>query len=256
MRYLGAAVTDVGISKKTNQDSVCIKIANTEGKGQIVMAVLCDGMGGLAKGELASATVIRTFCNWFEYELPKKLENYSWQALSAEWDKMIKEQNYRILEYGKSINNNLGTTISAILIIENKFMIAHVGDTRIYKIRDGIQQLTEDQTFIEREIKRGTMTHEEALRDPRKNMLLQCVGASRTVSPDMIFGDVQPETVFMLCSDGFRHVLTDEEIYEKFNPANVDSIENMEENGRLLIDTVKDRNEKDNITVALLKCIG
>lgn len=256
MRYLGIAVTDIGISKQTNQDSACIKVANTKDKGQIAMVVLCDGMGGLAKGELASATVIRTLSNWFERELPQKLNNYSWNELAAEWDKMIKEQNYKILEYGKTIRNNLGTTISAMLIIEEKYMIVHVGDTRVYRISETIEQLTEDQTFIAREIEKGTMTIEEAAKDPRKNMLLQCVGASRTVSPDIIFGDIQPNTVFMLCSDGFRHVLTNEEIYAKFNPNGLNTIVDMKQYSKQLIELVKSRGEKDNITVSLLKCVN
>lgn len=66
MNYIGTAVTDIGISKKTNQDSVCVKIAESEKHGQVAMVVLCDGMGGLAKGELASATVIRAFSKWFD----------------------------------------------------------------------------------------------------------------------------------------------------------------------------------------------
>ena len=253
MNFVGTAVTDIGIVKKTNQDSACIKIAKTPQQGEIAMAIICDGMGGLAKGELASKTVIERFANWFEKELPKRLKSFTWEALKAEWTKMIKEQNFKILEYGKSEGINLGTTFSAILIIGDKYMIAHVGDSRIYRIKDTIEQLTEDQTFIARELKKGTMTPEQAAVDKRSNMLLQCVGASKEVEPAFYFGNISPSTMFMLCSDGFRHVLSNEELLANFQP-NI-TPEQMQQNSEQLVQTVKSRNERDNITVALLKCM-
>ena len=254
MIFIGTAVTDIGNIKKTNQDSVCIKVAKSEKNENIAMAVLCDGMGGLEKGELASATVIRAFVDWFENELPKLLVKLNWRIISSEWEKLIKEQNYRISQYGKQIEVSLGTTVTALLVIEKRYLIAHVGDSRVYEINKGFKQLTEDQTFIAREIKKGTMTPEQAATDPRRNMLLQCVGASKDVEPQMITGDIKEETVFMLCSDGFRHVLTDSEMYDSFNPVIASSALVMEQNSRHLIDIVKSRQERDNITVALLKC--
>lgn len=254
MKYFGGASTDVGIIKQTNQDSACVKIAEFENKGQAAMVVICDGMGGLSKGELASSTVIRKCSEWFERELPRKINSYTWPALSAEWCKIIREQNQKILDYGKTIGTNLGTTFSMLLIIEDNYMIVHVGDSRVYEISDRVVQLTEDQTFINREIKNGNMTREEAAVHPKRNMLLQCVGASREVNPAVSFGAIRPNTVFMLCSDGFRHVLTENEIYEGFKPAAINSVEAMRSNSVRLIDTVKKRNERDNITVALLKC--
>lgn len=256
MQFIGSAVTDVGISKKTNQDSVCVKIAETKKHGQIAMVVLCDGMGGLEKGELASATVIRAFSNWFESELPKQIDKYSWKSISAEWEKLAKEQNYLIGQYGKKIDVSLGTTLTAMLVIEGKYLIVHVGDSRAYSITDKVEQLTEDQTFINREIKAGRMTLEEAKVDPRRNMLLQCVGASKNIEPQIITGKIANNSVYMFCSDGFRHVLSDEEIFENFNYINASTIQTIEQNAGFLIDTVKSRQEKDNITVAILKCAG
>lgn len=256
MNFYGSAVTDVGISKKTNQDSVCVKIAETKKHGQVAMVVLCDGMGGLDKGELASATVIRAFSNWFESELPKQIDKYSWKNISAEWEKLAKEQNYLIGQYGKKIDVSLGTTLTAMLIIDGKYLIIHVGDSRAYSITDSVKQLTEDQTFINREIKAGRMTTEEAKVHPKRNMLLQCVGASRNVEPQIITGKIKKNSIYMFCSDGFRHVLSNEEILENFNPINASNVETMEQNSKYLIDIVKSRNEKDNITVAILKCVG
>ena len=253
MKYFASASTDVGIVKNTNQDSVCIKIAEVEGKGQVALAMVCDGMGGLAKGELASATVIRRFSEWFEKELPSVVNSYSWNDLASKFTNMVKELNYKILEYGKGAEINLGTTLSLMLIIEDKYMIVHVGDSRIYEISNGVHQLTEDQTFIRREIKAGRMTPQEAKTHPKRNMLLQCVGASREVNPDVTFGDIKADCVYLFCSDGFRHVISDDEMYENFKPLKINSIEDMKNNSEYLINVVKKRNERDNITVALLK---
>lgn len=254
MRYMGSAVTDTGIIKKTNQDSVCLKIADTKEHGQIAMGVICDGMGGLEKGELASATVIRTFEEWFDKQLPWKIREYTWEGLAADWERMLKASNQRILNYGKRLQITLGTTVSAILIIEEKYMIAHVGDSRIYKIKESVEQLTEDHTFVAREVKRGNMTEEQAKRDHRRNVLTQCVGASAMVNPDILYGAVEADSVYMICSDGFRHEVKTEEIYERFCARNIRDIGEMTRNSQYLIEQVKRRNEKDNISVALIKC--
>lgn len=255
MRYIGSAATDVGIVKKTNQDSICLKVAETKSKGQVAMVAVCDGMGGLSKGELASATVIRHFSNWFDHVLPARLYKYSWNALSAEFDKEIKSLNYKIIDYGRSLGANLGTTLSLLLIIEEKYMIAHVGDSRVYKISDKIDQLTEDQTYVAREIKLGNMTPQQAAVDPQRNMLLQCVGASSVVEPAFYYGNVEQGDVFVLCSDGFRHVVSDEEIYENLNFNSIPEFTQMNEGAKYLIELNKRRNERDNISVAVLKCV-
>lgn len=254
MRFLGEAETDVGISRTTNQDAVCIKVARMKDGNQAAMAVICDGMGGLAKGELASATVIRRFSDWFEQEFPKEYGKKSLNDISAEWDRMLKELNVYILEHGKKIGANLGTTASAVLFLGEQCLIVHIGDSRIYEIKNQVEQLTEDQTYVHREVVRGNITPVEAKTHPKRNVLLQCIGASKAIAPQIIVRNVVPESVFMLCSDGFRHVITEEEIFERFRPGCLSTRRNMKQNSRYLIDLVKQRNEKDNITVALLKC--
>ena len=251
MRYTATADTDVGISKSTNQDSVLIKHASTD-VGEVLMAIVCDGMGGLAKGELASATVIRKFARWFDEDLPFELEKPDMQVIGGKWSLMIKDLNVKILEYGTTHGVSLGTTFSGILFVGNRYVIAHVGDTRVYQIGSSLNQLTTDQTFVAREISRGTMTKEQAKTDKRRNLLLQCVGASKTVEPQIICGAVE-RGAYMLCSDGFRHEITDEEMYESLNPINFMNKNAMHSNARYLIEQVKSRNEKDNISVVLIK---
>jgi len=251
VRYTATADSDVGISKSTNQDSVLIKHASTD-IGEVLMAIVCDGMGGLAKGELASATVIREFARWFDEDLPFELDNLDMQVIGGKWSLMLKDLNLKILEYGTEHGTSLGTTFSGILFVGNQYVIAHVGDTRVYQIGSSLNQLTTDQTFVAREISRGTMTAEQAKTDKRRNLLLQCVGASKTVEPQVICGMVE-RGAYMLCSDGFRHEITDAEMYESLNPINFMNKNAMHSNARYLIEQVKSRNEKDNISVVLIK---
>ncbi len=251
MRYIAVAETDVGISKNTNEDSVLIKHAKCN-LGEILLAIVCDGLGGLDKGELASATVIREFARWFDEELPFELENLNMQIMGEKWALLIKDLNVKMLEYGYKTGKNMGTTFTGLLMIEDKYMIGHVGDTRVYYINNSIKQLTTDQTYVAREIRKGTLTVEEAKIDKRRNMLLQCVGASSKVEPDIIQGVCEKGT-YMLCSDGFRHKITEDEIYGAFCPMNLTNKEAMYSHIRRLIDENKRRKEKDNISTILIK---
>lgn len=252
MRYKATADTDIGISKSRNQDSVLIKHASTE-IGEVLLAVVCDGMGGLEKGELASATVIRAFSKWFDEELPFELETVDMQVIGAKWSLLLKELNVQIMEYSREHRiDGVGTTFSGILFVDGQYVIGHVGDTRVYHIGSSLTQLTTDQTFVAREISRGTLTPEQAKTDKRRNMLLQCIGASRVVEPQIICEKAE-KGAYMLCSDGFRHEITEAEIYESLNPINLMNKDAMHSNAKYLIEQVKRREEKDNISVILIK---
>lgn len=247
--------TDVGISKDTNQDSLCIKQAQTD-KGNILLAVVCDGMGGLEKGEVASATIIKAFSTWFENELPLQLaQDNCVEEVRYRWDRIVKEQNQIIGEYGRNHHTQLGSTLTALLIFEDgKYLIGHVGDSRAYKVTDtSIETLTLDQTVVANDVRNGRLTQEEAERDPRRNVLLQCIGASRIVEPDFIEGVVQANECYMLCSDGFRHVISSAEINEAFAPSNNKDESAMKANIVKLIELNKEREETDNISAILIK---
>lgn len=251
MRFVANAETDIGTTKETNQDSLLIKQASSD-KGEILMAVVCDGMGGLAKGELASATVVRRFSEWFEKELPYELEHFDMQIVASKWELLLKDLNTKILAYGRNSDINLGTTFSGILFVGNQFLVVHVGDSRIYQISEKLRQLTSDHTFVAREVSRGAMTLEEAKTDKRRNMLLQCIGASKVIEPEIILGTTD-KGVYMLCSDGFRHEVTEEEICHELKPDNLRSKNAMHDKSRYLIDLVKSRKEKDNISVIIIR---
>lgn len=251
MKYLVVADTDIGIRKQTNQDSLLVKYGNSE-VGEVLLAVMCDGMGGLDKGEVASATVIREFARWFQENLPYELETLDMQVIGGKWSLMLKELNVKIAEYGKKINSRLGTTFTGILLAGNEYAAVHVGDSRLYHISTTIKQMTKDQTFVAREVSRGTLTAEQARTDKRRNMLLQCVGASAKLEPDIMTGRIE-KGVYMLCTDGFRHEISEREMFENLNPDVLRNKDIMQKNARYLIDQIKLRQEKDNISVILIK---
>lgn len=253
MRFLAAAYSDIGIKKKTNQDSLMVKIADTD-YGEVCFAVVCDGMGGLSKGELASATLIRQFALWFEREFPELLyRGISPEYLRRNWEQLIYETNYRLGSYSSENQVTLGTTVVALLLSGNMYYIINVGDSRVYELTDRVYCLTKDQTVIQREIDLGNLTPEEAKRDPRRNVLLQCVGASSVIDPEFVFGEAYSGSNFLLCSDGFRHVISDEEMFEKLGPASSGSEGEMEANLRELVELDKRRREEDNISGVLVR---
>ena len=136
----------------------------------------------------------------------------------------------------------------------NNFAIVHVGDSRVYEMcREGSRQLTNDQTFVAREVARGKMTPEQAMYDPRRSVLLQCVGASPVGEPDFVRGHIRKDAVYLICSDGFRHQISDDEVMDKLGPDACRSEEDMKYGCVYLTEIVKSRREQDNITVGVIK---
>ena len=130
MDFKIAAHSDVGIKKKTNQDSFLVKVAQTN-LGKVCLCVVCDGMGGLSKGELASAAVVRVFNRWFEEDFPGMLKNgFKPDELKLSWDNIVLEQNQVLASHAARSGTRMGTTIVALLIINQQYFIMNVGDSR------------------------------------------------------------------------------------------------------------------------------
>lgn len=257
MDFMIAAHSDVGIKKHTNQDSLLVKIAQTS-LGKACLCVVCDGMGGLSKGELASAAVVRVFDYWFEHTLPELIAaGFNADELKLQWDNIALEQNQVLAAHASRSGTRMGTTIVALLIINQEYFIMNVGDSRAYLLGQQLSLLTKDQTFVQYEIDMGRMTWEQALNHPQRNVLLQCVGASDVVAPDFYRGQVFPDMTFVLCSDGFRHVVSPDEIYAYLNPEVAYNERTMKENAVALTELNKQRMEVDNISVAVIRtCQG
>ena len=194
MNFMLSSYTDVGLRKKTNQDSLLLETADSA-YGKIAFGVVCDGMGGFAKGELASSTLVKGFKEWFDNRFKNLvIEGFSEADLRRDWNQIIQTENELIQNYGRKNGIRLGTTLSGILIFNSKYYIVNVGDSRIYQIMpDSLIQITKDHTFIQREIDAGRMTKEEALVSNQRSVLLQCVGASEEIYPDFFSGPVTGE---------------------------------------------------------------
>lgn len=280
MKFLAAVHSDVGIQKVTNEDSLCLKIARLRSGEEVAMLVVCDGMGGCEKGELASATVVKAFSDWFDNSLPKMFkegsstgrviedwetqilkegsstgEGYSTGRVKEEWEKIIREQNDLLVKYGESHHLVLGTTLTAIMLAKDTFIVCQIGDSRAYRVTDSIEQITEDQTVVQRDIKLGLITEEQAKTHPRQNTLLQCIGHSEGVEPVYTEGVVKSGEQFMLCSDGFRHELSEDVMLGILSSKLMKNEAIMKKSLVDLIELNKERKERDNITATLIKVV-
>lgn len=253
MNYLVSASTDIGTTKETNQDSYGAKILNIN-QESTAFAVLCDGMGGLALGEVASASVVKAFERWVLERMPGLyMQGLNMDVIRIEWHAILTEYNEKIKSYGRNRGVNMGTTVAVILLAGEDYYIASVGDSRIYEIAEKTSVMTKDHTMVAREVELGRLSVEESETDPRRSVLLQCVGASDAVYPDFFSGKAKKDAVYMLCSDGFRHEITEEEIYVELHPSKMTDVSSMEYAQQTLINRNKSRQERDNITVVTIR---
>ena len=255
MNFIISASTDAGIQEVVNQDSLSVKMIHTR-RGHMVFAVLCDGMGGLSRGEVASAAVVRAFEKWVKVKLPSLCNSgLNERVIRKQWEDVVMDMNERLIAYGEKQGIQLGTTVVVMLLTKHRYYIMNIGDSRVYEITNKCRQLTLDQTFVAHQVAMGRMTEEEAKTDERRSILLQCVGVSKTVRPDLFFGKTRSNAVYLLCSDGFRHEITPEEMYEKLRPSELPDEDSMKKNTKELIELNKQRQEKDNISVILIRTV-
>lgn len=261
--YVAAAQTDIGIVKTVNQDSLTVKVVDTA-YGEVAFAVLCDGMGGLSLGEVASSHTVKRFGEWFETQLRHWLKaGMEEKMLFGGWNALIRRCNEEIVHYEKEIDGYMGTTLLVLLLVGEYYFVAHVGDCRLYEMEHGIRQITKDQTYVAREVALGHMTKEQAETDERRNVLLQCIGVNENVKPDFLRGHAKRGMSLLLCSDGFRHMIDLQELMQ-YCHANLAEL-SMEKQSReeinqamnsqlqYLVELNKSRNEKDNISAILIK---
>lgn len=244
------SVTDVGARKKTNQDS-CLCIQGTYKDHEFAVACICDGMGGLAKGEVASAALIRAVEEWCEKDLPDFLQSGKTRVFDKSVGRMLCDTSIRIKNYSAGIGA-CGTTIAMVVLYRHTFHIVNVGDSRVYMFTKSLHQLTKDHTYVQREVDRGHLTLEEAEHHPRRSVLLQCVGAGETLAPDYLHGRYHDSTTFLVCCDGFRHVLTPREMEDCFLPANILDEQKAARDLQSCVNLIKSRGEKDNISAILV----
>lgn len=252
MKFITEYQTDIGTTRSINQDNGCIQRARFDVlKGEVCLLAVCDGMGGLSKGEEASLMMSNALCDWFQSSLASFINRYrrmiTFEEFKNEMNDLTSRTSTDIL---KKLQFS-GTTAAILLCYEGVFYICNVGDSRVYYMNDHIHQMTVDQTVVQWALSKGEITREEAEKRTDKNVLMQCIGATESVSPEYIKGTFAVGDAFMLCSDGFCHELTEKQYEEAISQ--MDSSLSMISGARKLIESAKARGESDNITVCFAK---
>lgn len=259
MQYMVSVNTNKGTKKDVNQDAALILEAEA-GSRHILLASICDGMGGLTRGEVASGCMIRRTREWFQTKFPPVLFSgpvLDGNALKQSLNALVSDVNEELSRLAEKTGEGLcGTTCVLLITDGTRYVVMNVGDSRAYRIRGNIVRLTKDQTVVRQEIDAGRLTEEEAERDPRRNILLQCIGASRNVVPDYTDGSIRQGDLYMLCSDGFRHKLSEDELRDLLDPERLVSEEEMSAAGEQCIRMNMDRRERDNITVVMIRPVA
>ena len=256
MNYMASYYSDVGTTKGINQDSLCIKSAICK-RGRILLAAVCDGMGGNDEGEVASKAAVEAVSDWFDKRLSvivtTKNEKEAISNSVSELRSLIVQLNHTLCTYGNKNNIKLGTTLSLIIIYPSRrYVIGHVGDSRIYAIDGKITLLTRDQSLVAEEARRGIIPWNSVASDPRRNVLLECIGISEKVNPVVYIGKRRIRGGgIVLCSDGLYHELTEIEMRKTFSVKFRDK-ESLQRLLCKLVNLVKQRGEKDNITVVYI----
>lgn len=254
MNVFGAH-TDRGRVKKVNQDAYCFMEADTPA-GSVSMAIVCDGVGGLAKGELASATVVFRFSDWFERNLSKFMQrnitnsSLNWDSVKNVWQTILLSANDNIFRHGKESGDICGTTFTGMLTFGNEFLVGQVGDTRAYRVGAAdVTQITEDQTYVAQQVSVGALTLEEAAHHPKRNMILQAVGTQSDLAPKFETGTYDKGDMFVLCCDGLYQTISVEDEAFLLRAACSEGDEQLSKTCRALVEEAIRRGEKDNITL-------
>ena len=247
-----AICSDRGIVKKINQDSALYKQAST-GIGDLMLAAVCDGMGGLRNGEVASSEMIKALAVWFDHQLPLLVdEGITDDTLIESLNRLIINEDEKITEYGE-VNGECGTTLSAVIACGGRYLCVNIGDSRVYRITDcGILQLTHDQTVVQQLIDSGQITRDQAEAHPDRNILLQCIGAGGDVVPEYSTGEYQAGDIFLVCSDGFRHKLMEKEM-SRFFGSGTDTEKELKSTVKKAVQVNMLRKERDNITALVVR---
>jgi len=207
-------MTDTGLIRTHNEDS----IGNDMSLG---LAVLADGMGGHKGGEVASALAVNSILNDLPAELERckrleideKISGYSYQSIAIK--NVIEKANAIIFEAAnKQIQyEGMGTTIVVTMFYDNRLTVAHVGDSRMYRLRSHeMEQITSDHSLLQELIDRGFYTPEEAEKSLNKNLVTRALGIDETVNVDVTEENVLPDDCYLLCSDGLSDMVDDRRI--------------------------------------------
>jgi len=245
-----AGKSDVGCVRTNNED-------NFGYDTRLGVYVVCDGMGGQAAGEVASKMGVDSVLAYFRSAngnypvVGRKFEGVSPMANALA--SAVQLANQRIFERAANdtAHAGMGSTIVGALIRDNYVALAHVGDSRIYLIRDGkIQQLTADHSLVMEQVRRGLITLEEAEQSEMQNIIIRALGSEEGVEPDVDEMIARPGDILLLASDGLTKHVKDPQMLELVKGAAT-----LEQAIDRLIQAAKDHGGDDNITCVLVRVV-
>ena len=199
------SATNVGNYRKNNEDSYYVN----ESKN---LYVLADGMGGHLAGERASKMATEIIGQDFAGDRQIKSIDDAIEILSSS----IRDANKKIFDSSQENEDyrGMGTTLSSGIILEDVLIYSNIGDSRIYRINEGMEQITQDDSFVNYLIEIGEITEEEAKNHPKKNVLTKAMGTTSDIEVIVNTLDIKDKDVFLFCSDGLTNMVSDEEIFK------------------------------------------
>lgn len=243
MRFYG--LTDVGVKREKNEDTISIPLEN-EG---IKLFILADGMGGANAGEKASSIATETIRDYIRLNFIKI------ERTKEEIEKIIRkamiEANRKVFELSTEYQEykGMGTTVVVVLIYRGRLYIGHIGDSRVYRLRQAVlRQLTKDHSYVQELLRQGTITAEEAKNHPQKNVLVKALGCDRDIEPDVITKGFVKGDVILMCSDGLTNMVEDKEIYEII----MKNTSDLKIACKMLIDTANQNGGVDNVSAIII----
>lgn len=244
--------TDIGFVREQNEDSIGCD-------DDIGLAVLADGMGGHRGGEMASAIAVSTILETISKKI-KKLNpgttddetGYRLESLLIHEAIILANKQVQNVSQANSQYRGMGTTVVVTLFYDNCFTVAHVGDSRLYRLRNKeLEQITRDHSLMQELIDRGFYTPEQAQNSLNKNLVTRAVGIDSDVQIDIQEDAVKCNDIYLLCSDGVTDMIDDELI----RTIMLDNENNLEKASSEIIRQANEHGGKDNISVLLVKPI-
>ena len=204
------AKTDKGLVRSSNQDAYAVG----ELPGEVAWAVVCDGMGGEAGGNIASALAVKVISEKITSAYNEKMRDASIKNLL---DSAICAANIEVYDmaYSRPDLQGMGTTVVAVIVRDKTAFIAHAGDSRAYIVSgETIQQITTDHSLVQNMVDRGEITAEQAQHHPKKNLITRAVGVEKRIDIDFSEIDLNDNETLILCTDGLSNFVTNKEMID------------------------------------------
>jgi protein phosphatase len=245
MRYAAAVKTDVGRRRRENEDSFCLAL-------DIGLFVVADGMGGHAAGEVASRLAVETIRDWVARSDPGDGAAADAFAAAKCLAGGIQAANRTVFEAAQAQPecSGMGTTVVSVMAVGPRVILAHVGDSRIYRIRaDGIVQLSRDHSVVQEQIDRGLLSPQEAATSRYRHLITRALGLKASVEVDVQEQASQVGDILVLCSDGLSDMLKPGDILGLVQRHSDD----LGKACKALVEEANARGGFDNITVLLVQ---